>query len=97
MALVVLIFLATVGIITTALLHKFVAPPGARTVILFETGRARVKRGNITAQTLVFVEDVLRQARVKRASVGILPNGSLWFSPSTPATVHQQLRNLLMP
>ena len=97
MSLVVLIFLATVGIITTVLLHKFVAPPGALTVIMFDAGRARVKRGNIPAQTLGFVEDVLRQARVKNASVGILPNGSLWFSPSTPASVHQQLRNLLMP
>ncbi len=97
MSLVVLIFLATVGIITTVLLHKFVAPPGARTVILFDAGRARLKRGNIPAQTLVFVEDVLRQARVKSASVGVLPNGLLWFSPSTPVCVHQQLRNLLMP
>ena len=93
----ILIVLAWVGIITTVLLHKFVAPPGARTVIVFDAGRARVKRGNVAAQTLRFVEDVLQHARVKSASVGILPNGSLWFSPSTPEGVHQQLRNFLMP
>ncbi len=80
----------------TLLLHKFVAPPGARIVVLFDAGRARVKRGNVSAQTLRFVEDVLRQSGAKRASVGIMPDGSLWFSPSTPAAVHQQLRNLLI-
>ncbi len=97
MILSVLIAVLAVVIVTTVLLHKFVAPPGARTVIVFDAGRARVKRGNVAAQTLRFVEDVLRQSRVKSASVGILPNGSLWFSPSTPADVYQQLRNILMP
>jgi len=80
----------------TAVLHKFVAPPGARTVVSFKNGRARVKRGNVSAQNLKFVEDVLRQTGVHSASVGILPDGSLWFSPTTPAGVHQQLRNVLI-
>lgn len=82
---------------TTLLLHRFVAPPGARTVILFDGRRARVKRGNVSAQTLRFVEDVLRQTAVQRASVGLMPNGSLWLSPSIPVSAHQQLRNLLIP
>ena len=97
MLLIILIVLAWVGIITTVLLHKFVAPPGAGTVIVFDAGRAYVKRGNISAQTLRFVEDVLRQSRIKSASIGILPNATLWFSPSTPVDVHQQLRNILLP
>ena len=94
--LIVLSALIALGLGATLLLHQFVAPPGARTVVVFDAGRARVKRGNVTALTLRFVEDVLRQTGVKRASVGILPNGSLWFSPSTPAAVRQQLRNLLI-
>ena len=92
----VLILLSAVALGVTLLLHKFVAPPGARTVILFDSGRARVKRGNVGAQTLRFVEDVLRQAGAQKASVAILPNGALWFSPSTPEAAHQQLRNILM-
>ena len=94
--LIILIALAALVLGATVLLHKFVAPPGARTVILFDAGRASVKRGNVAAQTLRFVEDVLRDAGAKSVSVGILPNGSLWFSPSVPAVVHQQLRNILM-
>ena len=96
MVFIILIVVLAMGLGATVLLHKFVAPLGARTVILFDDGRARVKRGNVAAQTLRFVEDVLRQTGAKRASVGILPNGSLWFSPSTPSSVHQQLRNILM-
>ncbi len=92
----VLVALLAIGLGATLLLNKFVAPPGARTVIVFKSGRATVKRGNVSAQNVRFVEDVLRQTGVKGASVGILPNGSLWFSPSTPGDVHQQLRNILM-
>ena len=95
--LVILIVVVALVLGGTILLHKFVAPPGARTVILFDAGRASVKRGNVAAQTLRFVEDVLREGGAKTVSVGILPNGSLWFSPSTPADVYQQLRNILMP
>ncbi len=94
--LIMLCVLLALGLCSTLLLHKFVAPPGARTVILFDSGRASVKRGNVAGQTLRFVEDLLRQTDTKRASIGILPNGSLWFSPSTPEAVHQQLRNLLI-
>lgn len=94
--LIILIVVLAVGLGATVLLHNFVAPPGARTVIVFDAGRARVKRGNVAAQTLRFVEDVLRQTGAKSASVGILPNGSLWFSPSTPSSVQQQLRNILI-
>jgi len=94
--LIVVSVLLALGVGATLLLHKFVAPPGARTVIVFAAGRASVKRGNVAGQTLRFVEDVLRQTGAKRASVGVLPNGSLWFSPSIPAAVYQQLRNLLI-
>lgn len=94
--LIVLIVMSAVALGVTLFLHKFVVPPGARTLILFDAGRARIKRGNVGAQTLQFVEDLLRQAGAKRASVGILPNGTLWLSPSVPEGVHQQLRNILM-
>jgi hypothetical protein len=81
----------------TLLLHKFVAPPGARVVIEFKAGRASVTRGTLSFQTLRFVEDVLKQNAAPNGSVAILPNGNLWFSPAIPVSAHQQLRNVLMP
>lgn len=80
-----------------AALNRFVASPLARVVIHYQNGTLTLKRGVVPPQQLVFVRDLLRSTRVKRASVAILPTGRLWFSPSIPQSIHQQLRNVLMP
>jgi hypothetical protein len=94
-----LAFAAVIG--ATLLLHKFVAPPGARIVIAFDarsTGNARaiLTRGQLSAQTLRFVQDVLRESGATHGTVAVLPTGKLWFSPTVPESAHQRLRNILM-
>lgn len=88
--------LFVVVLVLAAVLNYFVASPLARVVIDFEKGQAKLRRGAVPPQRLLFVRDLLRGAGVKKASVAILPTGRLWFSPAIPESVHQQLRNVLM-
>lgn len=79
-----------------AVLNHFVASPLARVVIDYKREQVTLKRGVVPPQRLIFVRDLLRGAKVQHASIAILPTGRLWFSPTVPESIHQQLRNVLM-
>jgi hypothetical protein len=89
-----LIIVAIVGV--TWWLNTYVVPPGARTALKFSSGKITVVRGTVSSQTQRYVQDVLRDGALAQGCIGILPNGRIWFSPSIPESVHQQLRNILM-
>ena len=83
-------------VIGALVLNHFVASPLARVVIDYKDGQATLRRGEIPPQRLIFVRDLFRGAKVQNASVAILSTGRLWFSPSVPESIQQQLRNVLM-
>jgi hypothetical protein len=76
-------------------LNQHRAPPTAKMVIEFDGSKAVLKRGNVKAQTLHFVGDVLKEAGSAAASVAILNNNKIWFSKSVPHAAYQKIRNLL--
>jgi Protein of unknown function (DUF3634) len=76
-------------------LNQHRAPPTAKMVIEFDGRKATLKRGSISAQTLHYVSDVLKESESPAASVAILNNGRVWMSKSVPANAHQRIRNLL--
>ena len=91
----IIALLVVIGIGALLLLNHFVPSPLARVVIDYKSGQATLRRGEIPHQRLIFVRDLFRGARISRASVAINATGRLWFSPSVPESIHQQLRNVL--
>jgi hypothetical protein len=77
-------------------LNQHRAPPTAKMVITFDGQKAVLKRGRMSAQTLHFLNDVLKEAASPAASVAILNNGRVWMSKSVPVSAHQRIRNLLL-